>query len=752
MALHPANGRNIVGLEEGWTQIEDKALNVLERMVESGVKKDNKFFNANQYVQTYTLCYNMCTQREPHSWSNELYLRLGSSLRTYLERVALKAVTRQPDSPPQQLLQEFAKRWNNHKIMNKWYERFFTYLDRYHIVHYNLPTLAESGWQKFKDEVYAKVRERVVKNVLELIRIERSGVAVDRELLKVMKDVFVKMGMNTMEAYTEDFEAPFLAMTREHYSAVAEECIRSLTTSEYLQHAHKCLEEEKDRVRNYMNDTTDLPLSEVCMKEMIYNHHMALLNNPTSGCQVLLQNDQKKELNLMYTLFYQSPWQAECLKKMADIVEKHIKSMGQMILKKREVAVREKADKASDPSFVDALLTLHSKYSQLISEEFLGNSLFQQAMKSAFDVVLNKEVPKAQITNAEMLGAYCDRLLKTGSGDTLSEEQTEKMLKDIVQLFSYLQDKDFFAEIHKNFLAKRLLNNRSKSDDLEKSMIGHLKLECGAQFTQPLEGMLNDINGGNPRGAAFKDYLEHRGKSIPIAGFDVRVLTTGFWPLYPMMKIKVPPEMQACMDAYTDHYMSHTNHRTLNWVHRLGFATVRANFKKWYDLQVTTLQAMVMLQFNSGKEKYSFEELCADSMIEPEIMKRILHSLSCVKHKILLKDPKSKAVKQTDSFSFNVKFKSQQRKMRIPIASLSEHGENKKRVMEDRGLAVDAAVVRIMKSRKVLSHVDLVSETMTQITVFKADPRNIKRRINTLIDREYLERDPDNMQMYRYVA
>ena len=35
-------------------------------------------------------------------------------------------------------------------------------------------------------------------------------------------------------------------------------------------------------------------------------------------------------------------------------------------------------------------------------------------------------------------------------------------------------------------------------------------------------------------------------------------------------------------------------------------------------------------------------------------------------------------------------------------------GEDKKRVQEDRGLAVDAAVVRIMKSRKVLSHNDLV--------------------------------------------
>ena len=105
---------------------------------------------------------------------------------------------------------------------------------------------------------------------------------------------------------------------------------------------------------------------------------------------------------------------------------------------------------------------------------------------------------------------------------------------------------------------------------------------------------------------------------------------------------------------------------------------------------------------------YTFEELTSESMIEPEIMKKILHSFSCVKHKILIKEPKSKAVKSSDTFSFNAKFKSQQRKIRIPIASLAEAGEDKKRVQEDRGLAVDAAVVRIMKSRKVLSHNELV--------------------------------------------
>lgn len=53
----------------------------------------------------------------------------------------------------------------------------------------------------------------------------------------------------------------------------------------------------------------------------------------------------------------------------------------------------------------------------------------------------------------------------------------------MVNLFTYLTDKDLFAEIYRNQLAKRLLNQRSSSDDWEKLMIGKLKHRCGAQFT-----------------------------------------------------------------------------------------------------------------------------------------------------------------------------------------------------------------------------------------------------------------------------
>lgn len=66
-------------------------------------------------------------------------------------------------------------------------------------------------------------------------------------------------------------------------------------------------------------------------------------------------------------------------------------------------------------------------------------------------------------------------------------------------------------------------------------------------------------------------------------------------------------------------------------------------------------------------------------------------------------------------------------------------------------LKVDAAIVRIMKARKNLAHTLLMSELFSQIK-FPASPVDLKKRIESLIERDYLERDPKKPGDYRYLA
>ena len=61
-------------------------------------------------------------------------------------------------------------------------------------------------------------------------------------------------------------------------------------------------------------------------------------------------------------------------------------------------------------------------------------------------------------------------------------------------LFRYVQGKDVFEAFYKKDLALRLLLGKSASIDAERSMIGKLKTECGANFTNKLEGMFKDID------------------------------------------------------------------------------------------------------------------------------------------------------------------------------------------------------------------------------------------------------------------
>lgn len=58
-----------------------------------------------------------------------------------------------------------------------------------------------------------------------------------------------------------------------------------------------------------------------------------------------------------------------------------------------------------------------------------------------------------------------------------------------------------------------------------------------------------------------------------------------------------------------------------------------------------------------------------------------------------------------------------------------------------------------MKTRKTLRHNLLVAEVISQLSArFKPLPNNIKKRIEALIEQEYMERDVNERGTYNYKA
>lgn len=192
---------------------------------------------------------------------------------------------------------------------------------------------------------------------------------------------------------------------------------------------------------------------------------------------------------------------------------------------------------------------------------------------------------------AEILACHTDSVLRK-NGLKVPHDQFETHLERVVMLFSHLTDKDIFIESFKNFLARRLLCEKSESIDYEKSIVTKLKVNCGRQVTDSIEGMMNDLDLAKDQAKKYEDWQTARGKK-PDCNFDVKILTTSYWPTYASFELSVPPEIKNCMDDFNEFYtkQSTNHHRELRWNFAMGTAIVSCKIPgqtKSYDLVVST--------------------------------------------------------------------------------------------------------------------------------------------------------------------
>ena len=690
-----------------WKVIEEQGINLLLSILKTGISKDTKSISPAEFTKIYTISYNLSTQRNAN-YKDILYQKHSEIIQSYLQSL--------PEIKSAEILFEISRRWSNMQIMNRWLEKFFMYLEKYHIPNNNLPKLTTNGLDLFKNHMFLPNEEMLRSALLDQINSvrDKTNSDISIELFKLYK---------TMDKL-QLIEDGYSLSTDIYYSSKLPSYLE-LNCSDYLNLVSKIIAFESSM----------LDKLNVIDKQRIFSQLQKMLlmdqNILESGFVKFLDN-QSSQIDLVYELYSVID---QGLQKPGAIMEKHIIDTANELTKERNTKINEteKYNQSVDVEYIKSIIKLFSDYDTIL-KRFKHNAIIGKNFHNAFLTIINVETEKKSI--AEIISMQIDRIVTSSDKDS-----TENDLEKLCVLFSYLFNKDIFGDIYKNMLAKRLLDNKSKSFEQEKFIISQLKRICGSNFTSKYEGMINDL--------LSSSYLREHKIDSPI-DFSATILTTGFWPTYKTIDLIIPPPMMECLSKFKTHYDTISSSRILTWYHILGTATLKYKIcNKKYDLGVSTIQAVCLMLFTENKE-YSFDEIKLGMNVDEDIVKKTLHSLSCGKYKILNKSQDTKTISNKETFSVNMKFTNNVRKFNIPMPSLIEN-LNIKKVEEDRTHQIEASVVRIMKARKTLHHQELMAETMRQLTLFKPNPRDIKIRIESLIERAYLER-VEGTQEYKYLA
>ncbi|XP_023597717.1 cullin-2 isoform X3 [Trichechus manatus latirostris] len=553
--------------------------------------------------------------------------------------------------------------------------------------------LALDMWRKLMVEPLQTI---LIRMLLREIKNDRGGEDPNQKVIHGVINSFVHVEQYKkkfpLKFYQEIFESPFLTETGEYYKQEASNLLQESNCSQYMEKVLGRLKDEEIRCRKYLHPSSYTKVIHECQQRMVADHLQFL----HAECHNIIRQEKKNDMANMYVLLRAV---STGLPHMIQELQNHIHDEGLR-------ATSNLTQENMPTLFVESVLEVHGKFVQLINTVLNGDQHFMSALDKALTSVVNYREPKSVCKAPELLAKYCDNLLKK-SAKGMTENEVEDKLTSFITVFKYIDDKDVFQKFYARMLAKRLIHGLSMSMDSEEAMINKLK--------------------------------------------------AGAWPLTqaPSSTFAIPQELEKSVQMFELFYSQHFSGRKLTWLHYLCTGEVKMNYLgKPYVAMVTTYQMAVLLAFNNS-ETVSYKELQDSTQMNEKELTKTIKSLLDVK--MINHDSEKEDIDVESSFSLNMNFSSKRTKFKITTSmqkdTPQEMEQTRSAVDEDRKMYLQAAIVRIMKARKVLRHNALIQEVISQSRArFNPSISMIKKCIEVLIDKQYIERSQASADEYSYVA
>uniref|UniRef100_A0A6B0VG44 Putative cullin n=1 Tax=Ixodes ricinus TaxID=34613 RepID=A0A6B0VG44_IXORI len=703
------------------------------------------------------------------------------------------------------LLATYYKHWLEYSQGIDYLNKLYMYLNTQHIKKHKLseadlsygsvePTeqlleVGELGLDLWRRNMVAPLRHSLVSLLLEALSRDREGHCPQQRVVQGVIHSFVQVEeykrKQPLSLYQEMFEGPFLQETGKHYQREAHRLLEECDCSSYMERVLQCLAQENLRARRFLHPSSYPKVTRECEQHMV-GAHLGFLQQE---CAAMVKGERRTDLGRMYTLL--RPLGARALEALVAQLQKHVERVGldRLVGQGAEqpqeappttpgVGPSEEGGSSSSsgaqqqqqqppPSlhppggvspqhFVEAVLQVHSTYQNLVKEVFQGDQQFVGALdKACATIINNRGNTKQPCRSPELLAKYCDALLKK-SAKGISESEVEDRLTQSITVFKYIDDKDVFQKFYAKMLAKRLIHSQSMSMDVEEAMINKLKQACGYEFTSKLHRMFTDMSVSADLNNKFNSYLKTENIDLGI-NFSIYILQAGAWPLgqSAVSPFAIPQELERSVQKFEQFYGSKFSGRKLTWLQHLCQAEVRLCYlRKSYLVSLGTYQMALLLPFE-GADSLAVRDLQEATQLSQDQLQRQLQGLLDAR---LLSSPEEGPITPSTVLYLNKSYSNKRTKFKISAvvqkeAAQQEMEQTHSSVDEDRKLYLQAAVVRIMKARKVLRHNTLIQEVINQAkNRFVPSIAMIKKCIEALIDKQYLERTPNSTDEYCYVA
>ncbi|CCF58925.1 hypothetical protein KAFR_0F03290 [Kazachstania africana CBS 2517] len=762
-ALHK-RGKIRIPTKQGFTvENYDAALEIIDDAFEKIYANNTEEIS---FEKTYHVVYNLVIYKR----SDDLYNHLKELFTSKLTE--LKDSQFSDLNQDWEILQKVAEFWKIQRENFNLVADLMIYLDRVYCKSNRLPEIVDLALHVFRDIILHPLKEDVNKAISVTINQVRQTPSYGNSKFEVLKELISMLETISdkddtfFETYFEDY---FINETKNYYDNTISAI--NLPAPDLFAKIKDLIASEYSLDLNFLNPDTCTKIK-TSIEEFLISEKFDVIFVPL--IETTLKSCNKQLLFEVYSLINETSYRSRLLEIMDTIVFNTIRGI------KIEESSKKRVQVASE--WVSQVIDFYLKYQDLIdfvqiednenvdNDDAANESDLPSRLPSShfLDTIFSRYINTNKNQAIQFICFYLDSYLRM----TQNKEDLEKAknnLQDCTKLFKLLREKDAFENTYTQLLSKRLIQQRSALH-MERFMVKQIKDNMGSFFTSKMEGMLRDMSTSIVLSKSFyKNFVNDKEK----IEFVPQVLTMTSWPfenineLIDENDVILPPRLEELKQNFEVTYSKKYGERVLKWAHTLGLVEIGFQFDKTYhELVMSTHAAAIFLMFEDSDE-VTLDMLHEKTGIaEQELKRHLLSMVLAPRSKILRKVPNTRTISPIDRFYINYNFTAPVRKIKVQVVSgniLSSRDSNtaqtpnnsinsNEALERQRNVQTNAVLVRIMKSKRTSSFEELQdAATNALASKFTLPESTLKRSLNYLIEKEYIQRDSDDNNTYHYI-